>query len=366
MICENMNYKTLTVELGAKSYPIYIGKNLLKDTSLLTRHVVADQVMIVSNETIAPLYLNRVKAALHKHTCDVVLLPDGEQYKNLENLTKIFDQLLLKKHRRNTTLIALGGGVICDITGFAAACYQRGVAFIQIPTSLLAQVDASIGGKTAVNHPLGKNMIGAFHQPQAVLIDTDVLITLPEREFYAGIAEIIKAALIRDADFFDWLEKNMQKLLRRDEEALMIAIEKACSIKAEIVAADEQEITGERALLNLGHTFGHAIEQVSGYGVWLHGEAVAAGMMLAASMSQRMGWLHESEVTRIKNILLAAHLPIQLPAQIQCDKMLEAMAVDKKLQSSQLKLVLLKKLGQAELVTVADASQVRQVLLGAN
>lgn len=359
---KQMTMRILTVELGNRSYPIYIGKSLLTNAEIVQRHLVADQVMIVTNETVGKLYLQQLKPLFKTQQCDVVILPDGEQHKNLDTLNAVFDALLTYKHRRNTTLIALGGGVVCDMTGFAAACYQRGVAFLQIPTSLLAQVDASIGGKTAVNHPLGKNMIGAFHQPRAVIIDTGLLATLPERELYAGLAEVIKTALIQDAEFFTWLEKNMTRLVHRDDEALAMAIERSCAIKAKIVAEDEYEISGKRALLNLGHTFGHAIEQVMGYGSWLHGEAVATGMVLAAKLSQDMGWLAEQDVERVKNILLAAHLPIRLPESIQYDKMLAAMAVDKKLQSSQLKFVLLKALGDAQLVSNIDAAKVRQVL----
>lgn len=354
--------RTLKVELDTRSYPIYIADNLLQDPKVWAHHLRSNQVLIVSNETVAELYLDRVKQAFKQQQCDVVLLPDGEQYKNLTTLSKIFDALLNNRHRRNTTLIALGGGVICDMTGFAAACYQRGVAFIQIPTTLLAQVDASIGGKTAVNHPLGKNMIGAFHQPQAVVIDTSVLKTLSNREFSAGMAEIIKAALIQDKDFFNWLEKNIDKLMQREPDTLATAIERACAIKATIVAADEHEITGQRALLNLGHTFGHAIEQVLGYGNWLHGEAVATGIVLAAEVSQLQGWIKTEDVERIKKLFLAAQLPIRLPPQIQYDKMTAAMAVDKKLQNAALKLVLLKAIGKAELISDVDTRQVRQVL----
>lgn len=354
--------KTLIVELGARSYPIYIGENLLTNAEIFSKHLVAHQAMIVSNKTVADLYLNKVKSTLTGKQCDSILLPDGEQYKNLQNLTKIFDALLEKHHHRNTTLIALGGGVIGDMTGFAAACYQRGVAYIQVPTTLLAQVDASIGGKTAINHPLGKNMIGAFHQPRCVIIDIATLNTLPAREFNAGLAEIIKAALIHDADFFVWLEKHLQKLLSKDPASLIYAIERACAIKAEIIAADEKEISGKRALLNLGHTFGHALEQNLGYGEWLHGEAVAAGIVLAADLSQRLGWLTTDELQRIKKLLSVIPLPIQLPAKLQYDKMFTSMAVDKKMLDAELKLVLLKAIGKAELIHKVSAGQVRQVL----
>ena len=356
--------QTITVNLANRSYPIYIDANLLDNGDLLRRHATDQQILIVTNSTIAPLYLAKIQAAFQDRQCDYILLPDGEQYKSLETINKIFDALLEKKHHRQTTLIALGGGVVCDMTGFAAACYQRGVAYLQIPTTLLAQVDASIGGKTAVNHPLGKNMIGAFHQPRTVIIDIATLTTLPEREYYAGIAEIIKAALIKDAKFFVWLEQHMDALTKRDTQTLLHAIQHACEIKAEIVAADETEITNIRALLNLGHTFGHAIEQVTGYKNYLHGEAVAIGIMLAAQLSQQQGWLTSNEVQRIKNLLQLAHLPVNLPAHLQCDKILAAMAMDKKVMDKKLRLVLLKSIGHAELISNIDPDQARLALTG--
>ena len=336
--------KTLTVALAERQYPIYIGKNLLNDAALLKQHIIADQVLLVTNETVAALYLEKIKLALHEKQCDIVILPDGEQYKTLTTLNKIFDELLANNQHRNIT-----------------ASYQRGVNFIQIPTSLLAQVDASIGGKTAVNHPLGKNMIGAFHQPQAVIIDTEVLKTLPAREFNAGLAEIIKAALIRDAKFFLWLEQNLNLLLQHEPNVLTEAIARACAIKAEIVAADEKELTGQRALLNFGHTLGHAVEQVLGYGTWLHGEAVAIGMVFAARVSQAEGWLTPAEVARIENILAQAQLPIQLQESLQYDKIITSMARDKKLQDAKLRLVLPKALGSAELVKEVDEKLIKQV-----
>lgn len=354
--------RTLTVALGDRSYPIYIGEGLLQDVALLKKHVVAEQVLIVTNPTVAQRYLPSLQTAFADRQCDVVLLPDGEEHKNMASLSLIFDKLIAAHHRRNTTLIALGGGVIGDMTGFAAACYQRGAAFIQIPTTLLAQVDASVGGKTAINHPLGKNMIGAFYQPRGVIIDTATLNTLPDREFNAGLAEIIKAALLADADFFNWLEQHLALLKQRDAAALTEAIARACAIKADIVAADETEQTDIRALLNLGHTFGHAIEQILGYGEWLHGEAVAVGMVLAADLSAERGWITTADLNRIKCILLAADLPIQLPASIQYDKMLTVMAVDKKKLDSQLRLVLLKALGCAAVTKDVTVDQVRQVL----
>ena len=307
--------KTITIDLGERSYPIYIGENIASDGALFAKHIVSRQTLVVSNETVAALYLEPITKALRNYQCDVLLLPDGEQYKNLTVLNKIFDMLLEKKHQRSTTLLALGGGVICDMTGFAAACYQRGVAFIQIPTTLLAQVDASIGGKTAVNHSLGKNMIGAFHQPRCVIVDINTLQSLPDREYRAGVAEIIKAALICDAEFFVWLEQNSAKILAKDKVALVYAIARACEIKASIVAADETETEGVRALLNLGHTFGHAIEQVFGYGQWLHGEAVAMGLVLAADLSVALGncgkWIYSGSNNYYKpcNSLFNCHQP---------------------------------------------------------
>lgn len=354
--------QTITVNLANRSYPIYIDTNLLSHGDLLQRHVSGQQVLIVTNSTIAPLYLAKIQAAFQDRQCDYILLTDGEQYKSLETINKIFDVLLEKKHHRQTTLIALGGGVVCDMTGFAAACYQRGVAYLQIPTTLLAQVDASIGGKTAVNHALGKNMVGAFHQPRAVIIDLATLSTLPKREFNAGIAEIIKVALIKDAKFFAWLENHMSDLTARDTKALTHAIHRACELKAEIVAADETETTNIRALLNLGHTFGHALEQVTGYNRYLHGEAVAIGIMLAAKLSEHQSWVSSNDVKRIQNLLQSAGLPIDLPAQLQCDKMLAAMAIDKKIEGQQLRLVLLKAIGHAELISTVNLSQVRQLL----
>ena len=290
--------KTLLVALGDRSYPIYIGSDLLNQSELYTRHIKSRQVVVVTNETIAPLYLATVLGNLSGFGVETVILPDGEQFKTLEYVTHIFDKLLTSKFSRNATLIALGGGVIGDMGGFAAACYQRGIAFLQIPTTLLAQVDSSVGGKTGVNHPLGKNMIGAFYQPQCVIADADVLDTLDDRQLSAGLAEVIKYGLIRDADFFVWLENNIDALLARDKQALAYAIERSCLNKAEIVAVDETE-TGIRATLNLGHTFGHAIETGTGYGTYLHGEAVAIGTCLAADLSRRKGWLNDTDLTRI-------------------------------------------------------------------
>lgn len=338
--------RTLTVDLGDRSYPIYIGADLLSQSNLYRPHIRGKQVCIVTNETIAPLYLDQVKQALDGYQVDTVVLPDGEQYKNLDTLNLIFDTLLGKRHNRTTTLIALGGGVVGDMTGFAAASYQRGVDFIQIPTTLLSQVDSSVGGKTGVNHALGKNMIGAFHQPRCVLADTSVLGSLPERELAAGIAEVVKYGLIADAPFMAWLEENMDALVAKDGEALAYAVERSCQNKADVVAKDERE-GGIRAILNLGHTFGHAIETAMGYGKWLHGEAVATGMVMAADMSQRLGWLEEAEVERIEALLLRAGLPIKAPASVTEENFLSLMAVDKKVLDGQLRLVLMTATGEA-------------------
>ena len=337
---------TLTVDLGERSYPIYIGENLLGTNGLLLEHIPGKNVLVVSNETVAPLYLDQTLAMLSGKHVETCILPDGEEYKNLETLNTIYDVLLANKLDRNTTIIALGGGVIGDMAGFAAASYQRGVHLIQIPTTLLAQVDSSVGGKTAVNHPLGKNMIGAFYQPRAVIADTSTLKTLPERELSAGIAEVIKYGLIRDLPFFNWLQDNMARLLARDADALAYAIEISCRNKAEVVAADEKE-SGQRALLNLGHTFGHAIEAGLGYGKWLHGEAVAAGMCMAAIMSHQLGWIAAEDVKRITTMIEQARLPINAPDELDVERFIELMSVDKKVIDGVLRLVLLKDIGHA-------------------
>jgi 3-dehydroquinate synthase len=336
----------LVVDLGDRSYPIRIGRGLFTDPKLLTEHIHGRQVMIVSNTTIAPLYLDAVAGMLSDFSVKTVILPDGEEYKTLETLNIIFTALLENRFNRGCTLVALGGGVVGDITGFAAASYQRGVAFVQIPTTLLAQVDSSVGGKTGVNHPLGKNMIGAFHQPNCVLIDTDTLDTLDDRQLAAGMAEVIKYGLIRDSAFFDWLEQNIDALKQRNKPALAYAIERSCKLKAEIVAADERE-SGLRAILNLGHTFGHAIETGTGYGNWLHGEAVAAGMLMAADLSARHGWLSADAVQRTKDLLSRAGLPTRPPAEINPDTFMQLMAIDKKVVDGGLRLVLLKEIGNA-------------------
>ena len=339
--------QTLTVELGDRSYPIHIGQGLLGRVDLIMPHLKRKQVAIVTNTTVAPLYLEELAEPLRAQGVSVlpIVLPDGEQYKNSDTLNTIYDVLLGNRCERSTTLIALGGGVVGDMTGYAAATYLRGVPFIQIPTTLLSQVDSSVGGKTGINHPLGKNMIGAFYQPQLVLADTDTLNTLPDRELSAGIAEVIKYGLIRDPDFFSWLETNMPLLRARNPQALAYAIYRSCENKATVVAADEKE-SGERALLNLGHTFGHAIENGMGYGVWLHGEGVAAGTMLAADLSRRIGWLSRAEVERIERSFKAGGLPTAAPA-LGVDKYLDLMGLDKKVADGRIRLILLKAIGQA-------------------
>jgi 3-dehydroquinate synthase len=353
--------KTLTVELGERSYPIYIGPGLLGRADLLTGHIKSRQVLVVTNQVVAPLYLETVRATLEGYRHETIVLPDGEEYKCMATLMQIFDALLGARFDRGVTLIALGGGVIGDITGFAAACYQRGVPFIQIPTTLLAQVDSSVGGKTGVNHPLGKNMIGAFHQPQCVIADTDVLNTLNERELRAGIAEIIKYGLICDAEFFLWLESNIDRLSAREPEALAYAVERSCRDKAAVVAADERE-SGVRALLNFGHTFGHAIETGMGYGAWLHGEAVAAGMCAAAELSAREGLLAPADARRAVELIARAGLPGRLPREIDPDRFLELMAVDKKVQAGKLRLILLKSIGAAVVTGQFELAKLRATI----
>ena len=340
--------KTLQVALGKRSYPIYVGSGLLNKTELYKLAIKSRQVIVVTNETIADLYLNTVLDSLQGYQYESLILPDGEQFKTLEFVGKIFDKLLTCKFDRSATLIALGGGVIGDMGGFAAACYQRGIPFLQIPTTLLAQVDSSVGGKTGVNHPLGKNMIGAFYQPQCVIADADVLDTLGDRQLSAGLAEVIKYGLIRDIEFFVWLENNFEALLRRDKTALAFAIERSCRNKAAVVAEDETE-TGVRATLNLGHTFGHAIETGAGYGVFLHGEAVAIGTCQAADLSRRLGWLSDADLDRIISLLKRAKLPVNPPAEMTAERFLELMSVDKKNKDGQIKLILLQQIGQATL-----------------
>jgi 3-dehydroquinate synthase len=354
--------QTLTVGLAERSYPIHIGSGLLGSAELLKDHLPRKRAAIVTNATVAPLYLDMLQQTLQALGVSSVpvILPDGEEYKTTETLNTIYDALLRNRCERSTPLIALGGGVIGDMTGYAAATYLRGVPFIQIPTTLLAQVDSSVGGKTGINHPLGKNMIGAFYQPQLVLADTDTLNTLPDKELSAGMAEVIKYGLIRDLPFLEWLEQNMGKLLARDTTALQYAIARSCQNKADVVAADERE-SGERALLNLGHTFGHAIESGMGYGNWLHGEGVAAGTIMAADLSQRLGWISEQDVARIRRLFVQARLPAVAP-DLGEDRYLELMGLDKKVEGGKIRFVLLKNIGQAVVYGDAPADLLRQTL----
>jgi 3-dehydroquinate synthase len=354
--------KTLQVDLGVRSYPIYIGQALLGQTTYVAKHIKGRQVLIVSNETIAPKYLEKTQTAFADFQTASVILPDGEKYKNLEVLNQIFDTLLNQHFDRQSTLVALGGGVVGDMTGFAAACYQRGVPFIQIPTTLLAQVDSSVGGKTGVNHLLGKNMIGAFHQPQCVVIDTDTLHTLDNRQFCSGLAEVVKYGLINDAEFFEWLENHVEKLLARDSQALSFAIARSCQNKATIVAEDERE-NGRRALLNLGHTFGHAIETGLNYGQYLHGEAIAIGMCLAAQFSARLGWINDTDVTRITALIEKLALPIHIPNDLTVEQILELMQVDKKVLAGKIRLVLLQSIGKATITEQYDPQLLKQTLI---
>ncbi|MEC9483095.1 MAG: 3-dehydroquinate synthase [Halomonas sp.] len=339
--------RSLCVELGERSYPIHVGPGLLDDTQGIRPYLAGRQVMIVTNEAVAPLYLERLKVSLGEGL-DVreVILPDGEHTKTLASVERIWDALLAAGFNRRCTLVALGGGVIGDMAGFAAACYQRGVAFIQVPTTLLSQVDSSVGGKTGVNHPRGKNMIGAFWQPRAVIVDTRTLHTLPGRELSAGLAEVIKYGLIHDVDFLAWLEAHMAGLRCLDDTLLGEAILRSCTIKAEVVAADETE-QGVRALLNLGHTFGHAIEAHQGYGRWLHGEAVGTGMYMAAALSRRLGWLTDDELSRVAAVIEAAGLPLAAPESMDAEAFIERMRLDKKNLDDRIRLVLLKTLGAA-------------------
>ncbi len=357
--------QSLSVDLGARSYPILIGDGLIDRADLFKPYFGRGKVVVVTNPTIGAHYLSRLRASLRAAGVPepiVISLPDGEAYKNFETLNLIYDALLKNRCDRKTTLIALGGGVIGDMTGFAAATYQRGVPFIQIPTTLLSQVDSSVGGKTGINHPLGKNMIGAFYQPELVLADTTTLNTLPDRELSAGLAEVIKYGLLGDAKFFDWLETNIKKLLARDAAALAYAINRSCEMKAEIVAADERE-TGRRALLNLGHTFGHAIEAVMGYGNWLHGEAVAVGMIMAAKLSHQIGLLDAQSVVRIQALIAASGLPTQAP-KFDGDHFIAIMSGDKKAEGGQIRFVLLKKIGEAFLFADVPSEVLYTVVAG--
>jgi 3-dehydroquinate synthase len=337
--------QTLSVNLGERSYPILIGPGLLSSPTVLAGHIPVGDVLLISNTVVAPLYAERVKRGLHGRRLIEVILPDGEAHKTLASANRVFDVLIANRFGRDGVIVALGGGVIGDLAGFAAACYQRGIDCVQLPTTLLADVDSSVGGKTAVNHPGGKNMIGAFHQPRAVLIDTDLLASLPVRELRAGLAEVIKYGLIWDSGFFDWIEANIDALLAREPAALMHLIHRSCQIKAEIVSRDERE-QGERALLNLGHTFGHAIEAATGYTRWLHGEAVGLGMLLAADLSQRLGQLDPKQSRRLAALLERAGLPVEAP-RIGADRAFDYMRVDKKVKSGRVRLVLLRGIGTA-------------------
>jgi len=357
-----MRNLTLNVDLKGRGYPIVIGAGLLGDANLILPYLTSGRAVIVTNEAVAALYLEHFEGNLREAGIDVltISLPDGERYKTWETLNSIFDAMLAERCDRLTTVIALGGGVIGDMAGFAAATYQRGVPYIQVPTTLLAQVDSSVGGKTAINHPLGKNMIGAFYQPRLVLSDLSTLSTLPRRELSAGLAEVVKHGAIMDADFFTWLEENMERLMARDLDALGYAVERSCNCKADIVAADEREV-GRRALLNFGHTFGHAIEAGLGFGTWLHGEAVAAGMLLAADLSVRQGDLSEIEASRLAGVLKRAGLPIRPPA-LGAQRYLELMGYDKKVQDGKLRLVLLRSIGEAYLTADFSPDRLTQVL----
>jgi 3-dehydroquinate synthase len=351
---------TLTVELGARSYPIYIGRGLLGQAGLLDRHLRGRDALVVTNTTVGPLYEARLRGMITQGRVASVVLPDGEAHKNLVTVETVLDALVENRLARDGVVLALGGGVVGDIAGFAAAIYQRGIDFIQVPTTLLAQVDSSVGGKTGVNHPGGKNLIGAFHQPLCVLSDSATLDTLPDRELSAGLAEVVKSGLIADAAFFDWIDARSADLVGRDADALHHVIRRACEVKAEVVAADERE-HGRRALLNLGHTFGHAIELCAGYGEWLHGEAVAAGIAMAARFSQRLGWLPARDAERIARVLAALKLPLAPPA-VSAGELLAAMAMDKKVLAGQLRLVLLPSIGKARVTTEFPLQELEEFL----
>ncbi len=360
-ICGNLaRMQTLNVDLGDRSYPIVIGRGLLDGAFNLAEYVGGTDCLIVSNSTVAPLYLDSLRADLGGKSIASISLGDGEEFKTVESVEAILDKLVDTGANRDTTVIALGGGVVGDITGFAAACYMRGVSFVQVPTTLLAQVDSSVGGKTGVNHPKGKNLIGAFHQPRIVLIDTATLDTLPDRELKAGLAEVIKHGAIADADFFDWLESHMDALLARDPEALAHAIRRSCEIKAEVVAEDERE-AGRRAILNFGHTFGHAIEHCQGYGEWLHGEAVAAGMVMAAGLSS----IDTAEVERLQALVKFAGLPTE-PPKAGAERMLDAMGLDKKVIGKKLRFILLRELGDAYVTSDYDERKLEKILQAAD
>ena len=347
--------KTLEVDLGSRSYPIHIGTDLIDQAELFSACEKASSLYIVTNTTVAPLYAQRLTQTLEKlgKSVRTIVLPDGESYKDWKNLQLIFDELLKHGADRQTMLLALGGGVIGDMTGFAAASFMRGIRFIQVPTTLLAQVDSSVGGKTGINHPLGKNMIGAFHQPVAVIADLNTLKTLPPRELSAGLAEVVKHGAIADAQFLDWIEANAKELLACDTKAMAHAVLRSCEIKSAVVSADERE-GGIRATLNFGHTFGHAIEAGMGYGEWLHGEAVGCGMVLGADLSRRLNYISEADVLRLTNIIQSMNLPIT-PPKFGAERYIELMQVDKKTEGGQIRYVVLEKIGKARIQSVADA-----------
>ena len=353
--------KKINIQFDERSYPIYIGEGLISNYELISQHILGKKVAIITNETVADIYLKTLMDTVSSHKELIsIILPDGESYKSKDSLDSIYAQLLQNKADREITLIALGGGVIGDITGFAAATYMRGVNFIQIPTTLLSQVDSSVGGKTGINHPLGKNMIGAFYQPKCVISDMNVLKTLPNRELSAGLAEVIKYGLIRDNKFFEWLESHIQYLMEMNPKYLIEAVERSCENKAAVVEADEFE-SGIRAILNLGHTFGHAIEVAQGYGNWLHGEAVGAGMVMAAKLSQSMGWLSDKDVHRIVALIKKAGLPTE-PPKISVKKYMQLMMLDKKTKDGQINLVLQKSIGDAVLTNQYDPKKLHQIL----
>ena len=354
--------KTININLEKRSYPIYVGEGLLENYGLLKKHISNKKVAIITNDKIAPLYLEKISNTLSVEKEIIpIILPDGEVFKNFETLNLIYDTLLKNKANRQITLIALGGGVIGDITGFAAATFMRGVDFIQIPSTLLSQVDSSVGGKTGINHPLGKNMIGAFYQPKCVIADINLLETLPDKELSAGLAEVIKYGLIRDSGFFEWLENNVEGIIKRDSQLLIEAVVRSCQNKADIVESDEFE-SGIRAILNLGHTFGHAIETATGYGKWLHGEAIAIGMVMAAYLSEQMGWLTKEENQRIKSLIVDANLPIN-PPEISKQEFLDLMQLDKKTKEDQINLVLQQGIGKAILTSDYDTEKLHNTLL---
>ncbi len=354
--------KTLNIDLGHHSYPIHIGKGILSNAELIRPHIHGHQVFVISNEIVAPLYLERLLATLgDDYAIATHILPDGEQTKSLAHAEEVFTKMLELPCDREATVIALGGGVVGDLAGFCAACYQRGVKFIQVPTTLLSQVDSSVGGKTGVNHPLGKNMIGAFHQPEVVIIDSQTLSSLDARQFSAGMAEVIKYALLGDLQFLGWLEEKMPAIMQRDESAITEIIERSCRAKAQIVAQDEKE-QGVRALLNLGHTFGHAIENAKGYGVWLHGEAVGLGMLMAADLSCRMGMISATDVERVREILAVATLPVQGVADVKASHLRALMSLDKKVLAGKLRLVLYRSIGEAEIFDTVPEAQILETL----